>query len=233
VIDLDAALTDLAEHLDYPAGDDLVARVRAQINAPARSKRSPSRWLSVAAVILALLAALALAITPSRDAIARWLGVGAVEVRTSSTPPPTNPTATFGAPAVDVTAAQQKVSFPIRTAPAPLKRVAVDPSIPGGLVALTYDDFTIVEIATKFDEPPIAKTVAPGQRVEPVTVNGHEGFWIGNEHAIGFIDRHGDYRVDTVRRSGPVLVWADAAVTFRIEGLRTLAAAQELAASLR
>ena len=34
MIDLEAALTDLADHLDHPAGDDLAVAVLRRISAP-------------------------------------------------------------------------------------------------------------------------------------------------------------------------------------------------------
>ena len=57
--------------------------------------------------------------------------------------------------------------------------------------------------------------------------------WIAAPHAIAFIDRAGNFVTDTLRRSGPVLLWERDGVTYRIEGLDSLDDAQAVAGSLR
>jgi hypothetical protein len=112
--------------------------------------------------------------------------------------------------------------------------VEIDPRVPGGLVVLAYPRFTLIEIATDPTQPmPLGKQVGVGTSTERVRVNGVEGIWIGGIHQIGYIDRSGRYETDTVRRSGPVLLWARRGVTYRIEGLRTRAEALAVATSIR
>jgi hypothetical protein len=130
----------------------------------------------------------------------------------------------------DLASAQRAVQFEIVTpndAPAPA-RVAVDRRVPGGLVVLTYDHFSLVEIATDPTQPLVAKFVGGGA-VEPVTVHGHPGMWIPDIHRIGYFDRTGELRSDTVRRSGPVLLWERDGVTYRVEGPHTRAEAMAIA----
>ncbi len=95
MIDLEHALTDLAEHLDHPAGEQLVDDVRERLAPnPPRADRRPLRtrsWLAVAAVFLLVLATV-IAVAPARHAIADWLGLGAVKIRQTETPPRTNGT---------------------------------------------------------------------------------------------------------------------------------------------
>jgi hypothetical protein len=115
-----------------------------------------------------------------------------------------------------------------------LAAVDLDRRVPGGLVALSYPRFTVVEIATDpIQPPPLYKLLAGRTRTQQVTVNGEPGLWIPSIHEIGYSNRQGGFALDTVRRSGPVLLWQHAGVTYRIEGLRSLAAAQAVAASLR
>ena len=110
----------------------------------------------------------------------------------------------------------------------------LDRRVPGGLVALGFPRFTLVEVATGGENPTvIAKFIDRSARVDFVTVNGSPGLWIAGVHQIVFLDRAGRVETDTVRRSGPVLIWAHGGVTYRIEGLTSLAAAQEIAASIR
>jgi hypothetical protein len=250
VIDLERALTDLSEHLDYPADDLGAARLRQRLAAVdlARAPRtSRTRVLLVAAAVLALVATGVVAIAPARHAVADWLGIGAVEVRRSEQPLPVTtgenpvPGAT-GRPRVAdavarLAAARRAVQFSIVTpstrAAGPLDDVEVDRRVPGGLVALSYERFTLVEIATDpTQQMPISKLLSGTTPVQPVTVNGRPGAWIGTVHAIGYIDRTRAFRRETVRRSGPVLMWERAGVTYRIEGLHSLAAAQSVAATL-
>ena len=251
MIDFERALVDLAEHLDHPAGDDLVEAVRRRIAGPIilpeRARRRTRVLVAVAAVLVLIVAAV-VTITPARQAIADWLGIGAVEIRRSDRPLPNGPpeltvpgasgSTGSGAAAAQLAAAQNQVQFTIRTASdpsaGPLAGVEVDSRVRGGLVVLRYERFTLVEIATDPTEAPIiGKLLDPGARAEPVTVDGLRGMWIVGAHQIAYLDRSGKFETDTVRRSGPVLLWGGAGVTYRIEGLGRLADAQKIAGSLR
>jgi hypothetical protein len=254
VIEFERALVDLAEHLDHPTGDDLVDTVRRRIAGPVhldeRARHRARSLLTLAAVIVLIVAAL-VTISPARRAIADWLGIGAVEIRRSDRPLPsglpehTVPGASGASGAsgaraatAQLAAAQKKVQFTIQTPHDPsagaLSGVEVDSRVRGGLVVLRYERFTLVEIATDMQEAPvIGKLLDPSARSEPVTVNGRMGAWIIGAHQIAYLDRSGKFETDTVRRSGPVLLWAGAGVTYRIEGLTRLADAQKIAGSLR
>jgi hypothetical protein len=133
--------------------------------------------------------------------------------------------------------ARRSVDFPIATPPdstsGALAAVELDRRVRGGLVALSYRRFTIVEIATDPSGPTFGKLLDPSARSEAVTVSGEPGLWIVGAHQIGYLDRSGAFEADTVRRSGPVLVWAKGGVTYRIEGLVRPADAQAVARSLR
>lgn len=254
MIDLERALFDLAENLDHPAGDHLADAVRARISlsglgaaydeAPRRRVRT---LLTIAAVILAIAVAV-VAIAPARHAIADWLGIGAVEVRVSDHRLPTGPTALTvpGAPDATTTtadarrqfaAAQRAVQFTIATprdaATGALAGVELDRRVPGGLVVLRYPRFTLVEIATQQPALPLGKLVGTVARAQRVTVAGRPGLWIAGAHQIGYLDRSGAFETDTVRTSGPVLLWERAGVTYRIEGFSRLGAAQQVARSVR
>jgi hypothetical protein len=257
VIDLERALVDLAGHLDHPAGDNLNDDVRRRIvgavDVGHRSRQRTRSLLALAAVILLIVAAV-VTISPARSAIADWLGIGAVEVRRSvrtlPTGPPelTVPGASVSSPegaarqklAAALAAARRLVDFPIVTAhdssAGALSSVQVDRRVRGGLVVLGYKRFTLVEIATSTtDGPVLGKLLDPAARAEPVTVAGRPGMWINGAHQIAYLDRLGAFKTDTVRRSGPVLLWAGPGpgVTYRIEGLDRLADAQAVARSIR
>lgn len=256
MIELEPALVDLAEHLDHPAGDRLTAAVRNRLSAPGPARvhttRPPDRSRSLLAVaaVFVLIVAAALAIPPARHAIADWLGIGAIEVRRSDAP-----LSGDGAPghtvpgAPDTTRhdinvpgqlaearkiAEFTIATPRDASVGSLRSVDVARRVPGGLVALVYPRFTLVEVATGGENPTaIAKFIDRAARVDYVTVNGSPGLWIAGAHQIVFLNRFGQVETDTVRRSGPVLIWEHGGVTYRIEGLTSLAAAQEIAASIR
>ncbi len=252
MIDLEAALVDLAGHLDHPAGEQLAVDVRRRIAAPTHTRERRSnrtRVLLALAAVFVLIAVAVVAIPPSREAIADWLGIGAVDIRRSEQPPAgrTGGNPVPGRPGsprerdalARLAAARGKVHFAIATPPdasvGALFDVEVDNRPKGGLVALAYERFTLVEIASLPNEPPqVRKSMGPATRVEPSTVHGREAAWIvGGTHEIGYIDRSGDLQLDTVRRSGPVLLWERGGVTYRIEGIAMLSQARTIAESLR
>jgi hypothetical protein len=234
MIDLEAALLDLAEHLDYPVGEDLVATVRQRVSErdtidTRRSRRS--RMLLVAAAMFLVLLASVIAVAPAREAVANWLGIGAVEVRRGPAQPVAPPTTLPRVHTLED--ARAAVHFPIATTGRPLA-VSVDPSVPGGLVTLRYRRFTLQELESPPGRAPvIGKIVDPHARVDDVDVNGVPGLWIVGAHEIGYLDRAGRFRTATIRRSGPVLLWSRDGVTYRVEGLATLAQARGVATALR
>jgi hypothetical protein len=258
VIDLETALADLAEHLDHPPGDQLpdavVLRIAEPVPTDTRSEgprhgrqgRRPPSLLVLAAAVVVILGTL-LAIAPARRAIADWLGIGAVEIVRTEQPLPTGSSALTvpgapnsaptGATARQLAAAQKKISFPIATphdeSVGPLLGIETDARIPGGLVALRYRGFTLVEIASNRNGATVGKFIDEQARVEPVTVAGWPGLWITGAHQIGYLDRSGKVKTETVRQSGPVLLWARTGVTYRIEGVTTLARAQAIATTIR
>jgi hypothetical protein len=250
VIDLDAALFDLAEHLDHPAAENLADVVLGRVTpgvAPARRRMRAA--LAVAAAVVVLTAAL-LSIGPARHAIADWLGIGAVEVRHSegTVPPATGANTVPGAPGTGTAApgpvvarqlgtARAAVKFVIetpRTASAgALAGVEVDRRVPDGLVVLRYPRFTLVEIASQGGNGPIVRKMLGAVPVENVSVAGVPGLWISGAHEVGYVGRDGSIRTDTVRRSGPVLLWERGDVTYRIEGVDRRADALAIARTLR
>lgn len=255
MIDLEHALVDLAEHLDHPDADDLVDALRRRLVSPVRGddrRHDRSRALLAVAAVFALVVIATLAISPSRHAIADWLGIGAVEVRRTGTPPRAGRTAGHtvpGSPHVTtpsrdvatgrrLAAVQKIVAFEIATprteSVGAILDVEVDRTVPGGLVALRYTHFTLVEaVAYPGSQLPIAKLIDPAARVEPVTVAARPGLWITGAHVIAYLDRSGHVERDSVRRSGPVLIWERSGVTYRIEGFNVLADAETVAAAIR
>jgi hypothetical protein len=82
---------------------------------------------------------------------------------------------------------------------------------------------------------PVAdKFVEPGTRVDVVTVNGMQGYWItGKPHLFGYVDDKGVSRMETVRLAGNVLLWERDGLVLRLELALPEAATLRIAASVR
>jgi hypothetical protein len=234
VSDLEVRLVELGGALDHPPGDGLVARVRSEIHEvlPARVRHWPVRLAAAVAVVLLAVAAL----PSSRDAIANFFRVDGVQLRSTRDRPPTSPSSTTPpvAEATTVAAAQRVVEFTIAVPDNGIEpTVTLDPAVPGGLVTLDYPDYRITEFAAPPGEAPFAKFVDRRTKVAPTTVRGVVGYWItGTHHELAFLDRNDQVRTSTIRTTGHVLLWNERGVTIRIEGPHTLAAAQDVAASI-
>jgi hypothetical protein len=203
--------------------------------------------VAVAAVFIVIVAA-ALAIPSSRHAIADWLGIGAIEVRRSagptvstgpgSRPAPGSPGSSAPNENVvvprNLAGARELVDFTIATvhdaSAGTLGRIEVDRRPDGGLLVLDYGRFTLVEVTG--NPGIIAKLIDRTATVERVRVEGAPGLWIAGAHEIAYQTSSGAVATDTIRRSGPVLIWARGRLTLRLEGFDTLADAQKVAASI-
>ena len=82
----------------------------------------------------------------------------------------------------------------------------VDDRVPGGLVALVYDGFTVVEVASAAEAFPIMAKLAPsGVTVSSAAVNGRFAVWVGGAHPEEVGDRlararHGEHHRDNDHR---------------------------------
>jgi hypothetical protein len=214
---------------------------------PPADRRRPPRLLVAAAVLLVIGLAV-LTVAPAREAVARWLGIGAVRIERTDQPVVTGPASSTSPGAVaptrpdgsiDVEAVAQRVPFEVRLPTAEVAgeptAASTDPAVPSGLIEVRYPGFTLVELASQpGGAPVVAKFLGPGTETAPVTVAGQPGLWItGDPHEVAFIDPDGATRLDRVRRAGDVLLWEEGGVTYRIEGAPSLDEALAVAGSLR
>jgi hypothetical protein len=251
---LETDLRDLGAHLDHPAGDGIAAAVRAELAAtptssptrvPAPAERPAPRprrrriLLLAAAALLVVLLAVPVAVVAlgGRDDGGR---PQAHATSPSSARQATSPSSAPAPPPVEVlglAAARTAVQIPIRV-PAGIDvppRVTVDRRAPGGLVALEYPDFTVVEVAAPAGVS--AGEVAglgPESQVHPVSVRAQPGLWItGTHREIAYLDRDGTLRKGPTRTTGHVLMWVEDGVTYRVEGFHDQIAAMSVADALR
>lgn len=255
---LSRALRDVGAHLDLGGADTAEARAGrvaailvALPDAPGgggavdrRDRRSG--WL-VAAAIVVVVGLAVVAVAPARQAVARWLGIGAVRIERTNEPPATPPPSTTSelppAPtladgSVDLDAVAADLPFPVELPSSEVAgepvAAAIDPEVPSGLLEVRYPTVTFVAVAAQVGGLPVlGKTLGPSTVIEPVVVGGADGLWItGDPHEVGFVDPDGEVRLDRVRRAGDVLLWEAGGVTYRVEGAPSLEAALDIARSL-
>ncbi len=94
-----------------------------------------------------------------------------------------------------------------------------------GLILMRFDGRT--------DDEFYQKVLGSGTRLQTVTVDGHDGFWISGEMHFFFYERPDVGHVDDGRRwVGDALVWYDGTATYRIESALGRDATIEVAESI-
>jgi hypothetical protein len=217
VPDLELALRQLGDELDWPAQPSLAPAVAARLREPRR--RRLGRPLALALAVLAAALAVALAVPPARSAILDFFGIGGVEIRRVETLPPLPPER--AAPGVPVTLAEARnqVDFDL-VVPESYRRAYWTP----GIVTFVWRDRLLMELAG--DELILKKVLDQSTAVDFTDVHGHTGVWLsGAPH--GLFLPGGEKRL-----AGNVLIWVRDGVTFRLEGDFTLERALELAGTL-
>ena len=236
----------MAGDLAWPATPDLGAVVRRRI--AARPAWYASRW-ALAAVALVVIVAGLLAYPPTRSAIAGWVNLHTSINRTTTVPTPSPlPPGPLGrrlglGSQSTLTAARAGVSWNVLL-PGALGRpdevyLQTAPDGPSqGEVTLVYGNVAGIPVAGEtgvsvlvteargaVDENFFGKTVGPGTTIEPVTVNGHQGWWIsGQPHAFFFTDANGRPEAETLRLATNTLIIDEGGTIVRIEGDLTEAA---------
>ncbi len=78
------------------------------------------------------------------------------------------------------------------------------------------------------------KILHPGTTIEPVTVDGHDGYWIsGSPHEFVYVDPGNDVVFDSRRLAGDTLAWSADGTTYRVEAGLGKDEAIRIAESLR
>ncbi len=257
---LENELIDLCRYLDHGDGVDLAHSVLLRIGSRRRIGPPPT-WLRVAAAVV-LAIALVAAIPTTRRAVARLFGIGAIEFRPVEIPVPVAPSPentvpgsvastlttsalapTSAVPVVapptgdPLAAVRSQLTFTPRLAGSeagPVRRVEVDTSIPGGILVITYDRFTLVELASNANNYPVmAKLIPPGTTSRYVEVGNDGGVWVEGVHKISYVAPDGQVRTDSVRLSDNALIWTPSGITLRIEGFERMEDALKMASTVR
>ena len=253
-MDLEARLSGLSAELAWPPQPDLRARVRTAVLV----RRRPwfeSRWALAAVAVVAIIALL-VAYTPTRTAIADFINLHTRITHTTVLPTPSplppGPIGTrlgFGN-ATTLEDARTHVKWTILL-PSSLGRpdevyLQTNDVPSGGEVTLIYGPGTglpiagqtgasvlITEAQGRVDKEFFGKIIANGTTVNPVTVAGHQGWWISGEpHEFFLVDSNGEVRVETLRLATNTLVLDVGGTIVRIEGNLTEQEAEQIGSSL-
>lgn len=226
--DLEARLLDLATALDAPTGEGVAAAVTTRLRtevvaAPRARRRALRRWALFATAVAAIGAGAAAA-----PAVADFLGVRGVDVRTDERPAPaTTATSVMGASLdlgtnVEGLAAAERVAGFAPVVPAtlgPPASVWVDRRGDAPFIALVYADGPLViEFdATISDDAVLTKLATPETKVEQLEIDGEPAMWIEGIHAVAVRGRDGRPVFERMRLSDRVLLVQHGRLTVRIE----------------
>lgn len=251
--ELETTLRQIGERLDYPRPTAMASAVRARLREPRRVERRRFGF-APAFVTLALLALVITLGSPDvRGAAGEFLHLRGIDIFRVPSVPATLPPLQFSVAGERTTldAARKRVRFTPRIptsadlgAPDDVfvetvgttdrltlvyrQRSGIPVSASAGVSAL------VVEARGTVDEALFAKATGPGTRVEPVTVNGGQGYWLeGAPHVFFYRDASGNIVNDTLRLAGNTLVWVQDGVTIRLEAQVTKERALQLAATFR
>ena len=228
--ELDAVLTELGRHVEFPPTPNLAPAVRRRLG----ERRSWRRPVAVAVALLVVAIGAALAVPAARTAILDWLGLRTVHiVRVEKLPPaPVIGNLDLGRP---VTLAEARRRAPWLLVPSDEPdSVYISTAIPGGKISLLWGTPASVHLLLaefRGQETFIEKLIEPSAEVERVDV-GDIGVWLEQPHVLFFRDRDGRFRQSTARLAGKTLIWQQGDVTLRLEGKLSKAEALRIARSV-
>jgi RNA polymerase sigma factor (sigma-70 family) len=243
---LDMSEAETAALLDRPQGT---------VKSRASRALAKLRTQLIVVIVVILAVAAAVVVPPVRNAVADVIGsilrFGGIEVHTSAPSPSIRPTPPGTAcpsrqecsqpiPSsitVDLATARSRALFPIGVPPAlgvPSPVILGDVNARGTprVVTLFFRNGSVR--LDEFDghlSPDFTKKTGADD-LEWVSVNGRYAIWLGSPHAIAYIDRDGQERVETARTAGPTLAWEVGAVTYRLEGVADKEEALRIAGSV-
>ena len=251
--DFERRLRDLGLEWDVPPTPDIAGSVTARLAdhpAPARPRLGRRRRLVVIPGFALVAAGMLAAIAPAREAVLDLFEIGGETIRPVPTLPPARtaiePQSDLGE-RVTVAEVRERSPFAIR-APAvadlgpPDEVYRLEPP-PGGLVSFVWRARPGLPKASATGAgllmTQVTGTAIPEKGLDPsavreeVRVDGKRGLWItGGPHVLGYLDERDQFRTETTRLAGNVLVWSEGAVTYRLEGDISRDRAVEIAESV-
>ncbi|MDQ6945070.1 MAG: hypothetical protein M3256_02100 [Actinomycetota bacterium] len=228
----------LSRDVVWPPTPDFTAELQGRLTAVPQQGHGWRRREMALALAAAFLIGLALLVLPpTRQAIAGWLGLTHVTVQRVRVLPSPAPSSVIDGSRmrVGLAEARSRVAFTVLTPPTPADAIYLVEGPPGGEVQFELPGGVLVtEAGGSFDQRILGKVIGPGTEVSSVEVRGRPGAWIhGLPHEVVYFDRSGNFRPETLRLSGDVLIWDEAGVVLRVEGSSSEGMALAVAASLR
>lgn len=241
---LQAALTSLADEIDWPDGPDLALRVAGQIRPrPSLSRR---RLAFGTAVLVALLLLLS---PPGQEAVAWLLRVTGIRVELVESEVPAGPPISLvGGVDSSLAEAEEELGFNLRRPRllGPPESVQLLRWGGGQQVAMIWSEsddlpevfdtgvgLLLVQFEAKVEQDLLLKQASDATRIQPVRIDGDLGFFLSEApHTVFFESKDGLITDDQVRLTGNVLVWMSDGVTYRIESALGLDDSVKIAESL-
>ena len=115
-------------------------------------------------------------------------------------------------------------------------RVSLVYAARAGIPATTTTGVGLLLVAFQGNLEPtfFGKGLGPDTRIEVISINGGQGFWIeGQPHMYFYRDTGGQVRDETVRLAGNVLLWDQNGLTLRLESALAKDEAIRIASSVR
>lgn len=235
-----AQLRELGRQVDVPAAADQRAAVRARLQQPPPSgflRRHLRRWLVAGAALGCAVAVVPPARAAVVDTVGGLLRIAGIEVRHQPGPVvlPPRPSPLPSTRSTTLQEARRLAAFPVRT-PAALgepERVTMadpDPSGAPRIVTMSYRGGAIQ--LDQFDGRLSGVFMKSAPAAEWTDVGGQSAIWLARPHPLAYLDRSGVEHTEAARLAGPSLIWAGPSVTYRLEGVATLAEARTIAATL-
>jgi hypothetical protein len=241
--ELELALVELGRSIEFPPTPDLASRVRERIAAerpPRRSLLPARRTLVIALAVAAVAIGALMAVPGTRAAILEFFGIRGVAIERVETLPtvPTKVNLNLGDP-VTLERARELADFDV-VVPEALgdpDEVYFSDFPPGGMVSFVYGSSEepralLTQFRATFEDT-FLKKLEVTTNVEHVGVNDQPGVFLsGPPHVFGYLDSRGQYREETMRLVGNVLLWERRPLTLRLEGDLSLDEALEIARSV-
>jgi hypothetical protein len=241
--ELELALVELGRSIEFPPTPDLASRVRERIAAerpPRRSLLPARRTLVIALAVAAVAIGALMAVPGTRAAILEFFGIRGVAIERVETLPtvPTKVDLNLGDP-VTLERARELADFDV-VVPEALgdpDEVYFSDFPPGGMVSFVYGSSEepralLTQFRATFEDT-FLKKLEVTTNVEHVGVNDQPGVFLsGPPHVFGYLDSRGQYREETMRLVGNVLLWERRPLTLRLEGDLSLDEALEIARSV-
>jgi hypothetical protein len=233
-----------AAAFEYPPTPDIASRIRPLLALPVKKAVQPTRRLAWVLLLL-LLAASLLAVPTVRAALVQILRAGGItifvgeEAAVDEIPPLlSEQLPAFTKP---ITLEEAVAQFPDLALPTALPSpddvlLHEEPVWDTAVIFLWRDEADPQQIALSLYQINVAQYAYKGsEMLEMTEVNGHQAFWLIGPHYFRLQNRalqNGEVE-EWLFVEGSVLIWWEGAVTYRLEGAKSLDEARQIAESLQ